>query len=70
MDESEKLKFDQIVESFKGDQKSFDISKITIEAYPIGHLIESFGSDVYGIISPDKVAIPVNRVYINPFEHY
>ena len=58
MDQEEKEKFDQIIESYKGKQTEFDLSRKTIDAYPIGHLIESHGSDVYGIISNNPEAIP------------
>ena len=67
IEDKEKLRYDKIVESFYGNQREFDIAEITIEAYPIGHLINSFGTDIYGIISENTVSIPVNRVYIEPF---
>ena len=70
MEAEEKLKFDKTIESFKGKQNEFDISEITIEAYPLDLLIHTFGTDVYGINSQKTVSIPVNRVYFEPFYHY
>ena len=64
MDSDEKTKYERILESYKTDQHGIDISIETIQGYKIELLNQPDASEVYGILSPQLISIPVYRVLI------